>query len=106
MVNGEKLETSIKKEINMLRNLGENSRAGSDHLYFRTLIRFKLDKVKEFKHKEKLAFEVICKYDIYTETEFLHSPEMDEHYTELYKDKFTFDKEFNILEIKDMRKKK
>jgi len=106
MANSEKLENSINKEINKLCNLGEHSRAGSDHFYYRSLIMFNLGKVKELKYQEKPAFEVICKYDIYTETEFLHSPEMDELYTEYYKDKFTFDKEFNILEIKDTRKKK
>lgn len=51
-------------------------------------------------------FEVICKYDIYTETEFLHTPEMDELYTEHYKDKFILDKDFKILKIENMRKKK
>ncbi len=34
MVNVEKLENSIKKEINKIRNLGEHSRTSSCHLYY------------------------------------------------------------------------
>ena len=98
------MEEIIKKEIEKLRNLGEHERAGSDHLYFRYLSQFKLSKIKELKDKYSPTFEVICTYDIYTETEFLHSPDMDEEYTEHYKDKFIFNKEFNFLEIKDIRK--
>jgi hypothetical protein len=104
MVDLEKLENIIKKEIYKLRNLGEHARKGSDHLYYRSLIKFSLNKVKELKNQVNSAFEVICKYDIYTETEFLHTPDMDELYTEHYKDKFILDKNFRILEIKDMQK--
>jgi len=48
-----------------------------------------------------MAFEVICTYDIYTETEFMHSPDMDELYTEHYKDKFIIDSDLRILEVND-----
>ena len=70
MVDLEKLENILKKEIYITRNLGEHARKGSDHLYYRSLIMLNLGKVKELKYQEKPAFEVICKYDIYTETEF------------------------------------
>ena len=95
------IEHSIKEEIHTLRNLGEHSREGSDHLSYRSISKFKLGKLKKSKHQEKLAFEVICTYDIYTETEFMHSPDMDELYTEHYKDTFILDSDFRILEIND-----
>lgn len=104
MIEFKQLEEFLKKEIEKLRNLGEHERAGSDHLYFRSLNQFKLGKIKELKAQDPAAFEVICTYNIYTETEFLHSPDMDELYTEHYKDKFIFDKDFTLLEVKDMRK--
>ena len=104
MVDSKNLDEIIKKEIDKLRNLGEHERAGSDHLYYRSITKFQLGKIKELKDQEPAALEVICKYDIYTETEFLHSPDMDELYTEHYKDKFIFDKDFTLLEIKDLRK--
>ncbi|MFX1364133.1 MAG: hypothetical protein ACFFCE_15280 [Promethearchaeota archaeon] len=103
MSNFDKLENLIKKEIHKLRNLGEHSRKGSDHLSYRSLIKFELGKPKELIFQDKLIFEVTCKYDIYTETEFLHTPEMDEYYTEHYHDKFIFDEEFKIIEIIDIR---
>ena len=62
---------------------------------------FKLEKLKKTKHQEKIAFKVICTYDIYTETEFMHSPDMDELYTEHYKNTFIIDSDFRILEIND-----
>ena len=102
----DKIEKIIREEICKRRNLGEHARMGSDHLYYRSLTKFELNQVKELNYQEKPAFETICKYDIYTETEFLHPPDMDELYTEHYEDKFIFDKNFRILEIKDMRKKK
>ncbi|NVM36451.1 MAG: hypothetical protein HWN81_12705 [Candidatus Lokiarchaeota archaeon] len=71
--------------------------------FYRSLNMFKLGKPEELKSLEKSVFEVICKCDIYTEIEFLHSPEMDELYTEHYEDKFIFNKDFDILEIKNMR---
>ena len=58
-----------------------------------------MGKLKKTKHQEGLAFEVICTYDIYTETEFMHSPDMAELYTEHYKDKFIIDKDFKILNV-------
>jgi len=63
--------------------------------------KFKLGKLKKTKYQEGIAFEVICTYDIYTETEFMHSPDMDELYTEHYKDKFIIDSDFKILEVND-----
>ena len=106
MPNIEKIEKVIMEEISKLRNLGEHARKGSDHLYYRSISKFKAGKLKEIIYQEKLAYEVICEYDIYTETEFLHTPDMDELYTEHYKDKFFLDKDFRILDIKDMRKKR
>ncbi|MFX0179445.1 MAG: hypothetical protein ACFE78_04595 [Candidatus Hodarchaeota archaeon] len=106
MENREKLEEIIKEEIYKLRNLGEHERKGSDHLYNRSLSKFKIGKLKKGKDQGKLIYEVICKYDVYTETEFLHTPEMDELYTEHYKDKFILDNDFRLLEIKDIRKNK
>ena len=102
----EKIEKVIMEEISKLRNLGEHARKGSDHLYYRSISKFKAGKLKEKLYQEKLTYEIICKYDIYTETEFLHPPDMDELYTEHYEDKFIFDKNFRILEIKEMWKKK
>jgi len=94
------IERTIKEEIHKLRNL-EYARGGSDHLSYRSICEFKLGKLKKIKRQEKLAFEVICTYDIYTETEFMHSPDMDELYTEHYKDKFIIDSDFRILEVND-----
>ena len=104
MENRENLEEIIKEEIYKLRNLGEHERKGSDHLYYRSLSKFKINKLKKGNDQGKLIYELICKYDVYTETEFLHAPEMDELYTEHYKDKFILDKDFRLLEIKEMRK--
>ncbi|MFX0106252.1 MAG: hypothetical protein ACFE75_12300 [Candidatus Hodarchaeota archaeon] len=104
MVNLERLEENILKEINKLRNLGEHSRKGSDHLYYRSNSKFEPGELKEVRRQKKVVYEIICIYDIYTETEFLHTPEMDELYTENYKDKFVFDKDFKLLEIQDIRK--
>ena len=98
------LENRIREEIHKLRNLGEHAREGSDHLSYRSVSKFKLGKLKKTKGQEKFAFEVICTYDVYTETEFMHSSDMDEFYTEHYKDKFVIDSDFRILEIKDTRK--
>jgi len=94
------IENLIKKEIYKRRNLGEHTRGGSDHLSYRSMSKFKLGKLKKTKHQEKLAFTVICTYDIYTETEFMHSPDMDELYTEHYKDTFILDSDFKILEVR------
>jgi len=91
------IEHSIKEEIHKLRNLGEHAREGSDHLSYRSMSKFKLGKLKKTKRQGRLAFEVICTYDIYTETEFMHSPDMDELYTEHYKDKFIIDSDFRIF---------
>jgi len=95
------IEHSIKEEIIKLRNFGEHTRGGSDHLSYGSMSKFKLGKLKKIKHQERLAYEVICTYDVYTETEFMHSPDMDELYTEHYKDKFIIDSDFRILEVND-----
>ena len=95
------IERTIKEEIHKLRNLGEHVRGGSDHLSYRSMTKFKLVKLKEIKRQERLAFEVFCTHGIYTETEFMHSPDMDELYTEHYKDKFIIDTDFRILEVND-----
>jgi hypothetical protein len=99
MVEIKEIEHVIREEIYKLRNLGEHAREGSDHLYYRSISKFKLGKLKKTKSQERLAFEVICTYDIYTETEFLHSPDMDELYTEHYKDKFIIDRDLRIVEV-------
>ncbi len=74
---------------------------GLQNLSYRSLSKFKLGKLKKTKIQEKFTFEVICTYDVYTETEFMHSPNMEELYTEHYKDKFILDSDFRILEVSD-----
>lgn len=106
MENREKLKEIIKEEIYKLRNLGEHARKGSDHLYHRSLSKFKIDKLKKLWSQDKLLYEIICEYDIYTETEFLHPSDMNDLYTEHYKDKFILDQDLKLLEIKDSRKKR
>jgi hypothetical protein len=105
MGNLEDLEKIIKDEIIKLRSLGEHERKGSDHLFYRSLSKFQMGKGKESKYQEKVVFEIDCKYDVYTETEFLHTPDMDEEYIEHCHDKFLFDKDYTLLEVIDMRKK-
>ena len=95
------IEQVIREEIDKHRNLGEHARGGSDHLSYRSMSKFKLGKLKKTKNQEGKAFEVICTYDVYTETEFMHSPDMDELYTEHYKDIFILDSDFKILEVSD-----
>ncbi|GAG07904.1 unnamed protein product [marine sediment metagenome] len=95
------IEHVIREEIDKCRNLGEHARGGSGHLSYRSMSKFKLGKLKKTKHQEGIAFEVICTYDVYTETEFMHSPDMDELYTEHYKDMFIIDSAFRILEINE-----
>jgi len=95
------IEQVIREDIQKRRNLGEHARGGSGHLSYRSMSKFKLGKLKKTKRQEGLAFEVICTYEIYTETEFMHSPDMDELYTEHYKDTFIIDSDFRILEIND-----
>ena len=95
------IEWVIKEEIHKRRHLGEHARGGSGHLSYRSMSKFKLGKLKKTNHQEAIAFEVICTYDIYTETEFMHSPDMDELYTEHYKNKFILDSDFRILEVSD-----
>ena len=71
------IEHVIREDIHKRRNLGEHTRGGSGHLSYRSLSKFKLGKLKKTKHQEGIAFEVICTYDVYIETEFMHSPDMD-----------------------------
>ncbi|MFX1316168.1 MAG: hypothetical protein ACFE9T_09915 [Promethearchaeota archaeon] len=103
-MDNKELERAIQEEINKIRNLGEHTRKGSDHLYFRSISKFKLSNPKKIRYEGKEVYEVKCKYDIYTETEFLHTPEMDELYTEHYQDKFIIDENLKILDIEDLRK--
>ena len=95
------IEHAIREEIHKLRNLGEHARGGSDHLSYRFLSKFKLGKLKKRNRQEGVAFEVICTYEVYTETEFMHSPDMDDLYTEHYKDTFNLDSDFKILDVND-----
>jgi hypothetical protein len=57
------------------------------------------------KYNKKIAFEIIFKCDLYTETEFLHSSDMDNLYIERYNDKFLLDGDYIILEGIDINKK-
>ena len=95
------LEHVIKEDILKRRNLGEHTRGGSGHLSYRSMSKFKLGKLKKTKDQEGFIYEVISTYDIYTETEFMHSPDMDGLYTEHYKDTFIIDSAFRILEINE-----
>ena len=99
----EKLEQFVKEEIYKLRNLGEHARRGSDHLYYRSLSQLKIGELKILKDSDELTYELVCIYDIYTETEFMHDPNMDDYLKEHYEDKFIFDKNLKLLEIKDTR---
>jgi len=99
MVEIKEIEHVIKEEIHKHHNLGEHARVGSGHLSCRSICKFKLGKLKKTKYQERLVFEVICMYDIYNETEFMHSQDMDELYTEHYKDKFIIDRDFRIIEV-------
>ncbi|MFX1389071.1 MAG: hypothetical protein ACFE9Z_03295 [Promethearchaeota archaeon] len=101
MVNLEKIKQNVQKEIYNLRNLGEHGRKGSDHLYHRSLSNIEFKKLKKVRHNKKIAFEVVCKYDIYNETEFLHSSEMEDLYTEHYNDQFLLDEDYVILKVID-----
>ncbi len=101
MIDEKKMKSIIQEEIEKLRKLGEHA-GGSGHLAFRSIIKFKLSEPKEVEYEGKEATEVICKYDIYTETEFLHAPEDDEFYTEHYNDKFILDKDLKILTIEPL----
>jgi hypothetical protein len=103
MEDREKLIQSVKTEITKLRNLGEHGRKGSDHLSYRSISVFEIDTVKKLKVKNEVNYKLICRYDIYTETEFLHDSDMDELYTEHYIDKFLFDSNFELLKVEDMR---
>jgi len=99
----EKLRESIIKKTKEIRNLGEHARKGSDHLSYRSIIYFKIKKIKKVKGQEKECFEVTCKYKVYTLTEFTHPPEMDEFFTEHYLDKFILDEEYKILDVKKIK---
>ena len=103
LIDKEKLQEAIIKKIKEIRNLGEHARKGSDHLSCRSIIYFKIKKIKKIKGQEKECFEVACKYKIYTLTEFTHPPEMDEFFTEHYLDKFILDKEYKILDVKKIK---
>ena len=97
------LEEKIKKRVNELikekRKLGEHA-GGSGHLAYRSFTKYDLSALKEIIYNDKVAYELIAEYSIYTETEFLHDPEEDDLYTEHYKDKFVFDKDLNLLVFK------
>jgi hypothetical protein len=101
MMNIEEIKELILKDIGKKRRLGEHA-GGSGHLAFRSIIKFELIEPKETLYEGKQAIEVICKYDIYTETEFLHPPERDEEYTEHYRDRYILDKNLNILTVEDL----
>ena len=103
MEDKEKLIQRVKKEISKLRNLGEHGRKGSDHLSYRSISKFEIENIKNVKVTNEKCYELICRYDIYTETEFLHDSDMDELYTEHYVDKFLFNSNFELLKVEDMR---
>jgi len=91
-----KVEEIIREDISKRRQLGEHA-GGSGHLAYRSITEFKLVNPKETNYKGKEAYEIVCNYDIYTETEFLHAPEDDELYTEHYTEVFIISKENEIL---------
>jgi len=99
MLNTAQIEQSIKEFISKNRKLGEHA-GGSGHLAYRSLIKFTLDDLKEVKYRGESAIEVNCKYEIYTETEFLHPPEEDEFYTEHYREKYILDNSLKMLSRK------
>lgn len=90
------LEKKIHEEIDKRRKLGEHA-GRSGHSGFRSIIKFDLKKPKEIIYKGKKAYEIICEYEIFTETEFEYSKEDEIYLTEVYKDKFIVDEELNIL---------
>ena len=95
------LKSIILETIGKVRNLGEHA-GGSGHLAYRSLIKFESSAPKEILYEGKESIEVICKYDIYTETEFLHPPEDDIYYTEFYREKFILDRDLKILAIDNL----
>jgi len=102
MYNIKKLEKVIKEEINKKRRLGEHT-GGSGHLGFRSIVKFNLGEPREIPHHGEQVYEIICEYEVYTETEFMHSPENDIYYTEHYRDKIIFNKDLKILEYKELK---
>ncbi|MHA1380457.1 MAG: hypothetical protein ACTSRG_18995 [Candidatus Helarchaeota archaeon] len=102
MVDEKELERIVREEISKKRKLGEYA-GGSGHLAFTRIIKFSLGEPKEILYRETKVYEVICEYNIHTETEFLHSPENDIYYTKSYKDRIIFDKELNILEFEALK---
>ena len=96
MLDQNKLKQIIREKIGKLRNLGEHS-GGSGHLAYRSITKFNLREPKEIVYNDIDALEIICEYEIYTETEFLHPPEADEYFTEHYRDKIIISKDYDIL---------
>ena len=101
MIDIKKMKSIIQEEIGKSHNLGEHA-GSSGHLAYRSIINFKLSEPKEVEYKGTQAYEVTCKYDIYTETEFLHDPDDDEDYTEHYQYKFILDKDSKILAVEGL----
>lgn len=93
-----KLKKIIQNEIEKRHKLGEFA-GGSGHLSYRSVSKLELETPKEIKFKGKIAYQIAFKFNIYTETEFLHSPEdNDTYFTERHQVKVIFDKNINILE--------
>ena len=100
MIDAKEIEKKIRESINERRKLGEHS-GGSGHLALRSITKFNLSELKEVPYEAIIAYEIICDYEIYTETEFLHPPEDDIYYTEHYRDKFIINKNVEILNIQE-----
>jgi len=96
------LEQKIREKISEVYKLGEHA-GGGGHLSYRSLSDLSIGEPKEFSFQGKKAFEIICEYKIYTETEFMHPPDMEDLFTEKHKDKIIIDEELNILDFIDLR---
>jgi hypothetical protein len=96
------LEQKIREEINKTYKLGEHA-GGSGHLSYRSISDLSIGEPKEFSFQGKKVFGIICEYKIYTETEFMHPPEMEDLFTEKHKDKIIVDEELNVLDFIDLR---
>lgn len=101
MLNKEKLGEIIREEINKHHRLGEHA-GGSGHLGYRSITKMEIGDPQEFTFKNKRAFKIKLKYEIYTETEFLHPPEKDDLYTEHHRETIILDENLEVLDFKSL----
>lgn len=103
MFDQELLMKSIREKINEKYELGDHA-GGSGHLPHRSLSKLTLSEPIEITHEGKKAFEVICEYKIFTETEFEYDPDdYDDWLTERHKDKVIVDKNLTVLDFIELR---